>query len=95
MVMPEADWLPFSETEIKVLRLLTEHAALSREGIATALDESVDGRLRGILATLVARHVLAVTSDGYRLNVADDRRTGIRVYLDSLGVGKPRGVTRE
>lgn len=79
--MPCDDWLPFSPTECRVLALLLKGRPLSREELATKLDEAVDGRLRGILATLVARKVLLTTTDGYAINAADGKRQSLREWL--------------
>jgi hypothetical protein len=71
-LMPSG-WHVFSATEEKVVALLLEKGKpMSREQIASALDESADGRIRGIMATLVSRAVCNVTADGYRLNVNTD-----------------------
>lgn len=86
--MPAESWLPFSQTEQKVLRLLLDSGPLSREEIATRLNESVDGRIKGILATLVGRHVLLTTQDGYCLNIKSEDADRIRQFLDGLERGE-------
>lgn len=76
-------WCLFSPTEVKVLRYLLAHGATSREDLAVGLEESVDGRLRGIAATLVARKILLVTQSGYAVNAPDESLTGLVSWLDS------------
>src|SRR5262245_10571412 len=56
---PVLGWLFLSSTEEKIVRLLLAASALSREEIASRIDENADGRLKGILAGLVGRHVIA------------------------------------
>jgi hypothetical protein len=92
--MPVRGWLPFSKTERRVLVLLLQKGALSREQIATELDESVEGRLRGILATLVARMVLMVTTDGYQVNVSTGQRQHLLGWVNGLAgkEGEEQGV---
>jgi hypothetical protein len=81
--MPVPEWLPFSETEARVIRLLLDSTPLSRDQIARALDESPDGRLKGIMATLVARDVVNVKADGYALNCSEDKKPVVRALLDT------------
>lgn len=82
--LPLADWLPFSPTEFRVLRLLWEKGPLVREELCRKLDESPDGRIKGVLATLVGRHVLLVTSEGYALNCPPDYRERVKAWLDEV-----------
>lgn len=79
-----SDWMFFSPTEVRIVELLVEGKALSRDEIARKLDESVDGRIRGILATLVARRVLANGPEGYYLHAPDEKRALIRNWLARL-----------
>jgi predicted ArsR family transcriptional regulator len=83
MSMPVEEWSPFSETEARVIRLLLDSPPLSRDQIARALDESPDGRLKGIMATLVARDVVLVKSEGYSLNCSEEKKAGVRAWLDA------------
>ena len=76
-----AGWLMFAELERRVLLALLSDGALSREQLAGKLEESADGRLRGILANLTARKVLMVTADGYAVNAAGEEREGVRGWL--------------
>ena len=81
--MPDNGWLPFSPTEFKVIRLLLERGPLSRDEVAKHLEESPDGRIKGVMATLVARRVVAVTTEGYRLNVGEQNRAVVASWLAS------------
>lgn len=64
--------------------------ALSREEVARLLDESPEGRIKGILATMVSRRVLAVTGDGYQLNLDVAQVGQVRELLGRLeGVEQP------
>jgi len=83
--LPQEEWLPFSQTETRVLELLLRSQAMSREEIATALDESIDGRLKGVLATLTGRRVLLTTTSGYTVNAPEGRRLALRRWLESVG----------
>jgi hypothetical protein len=82
--MALSDWLLFSPTELRVIRLLYERGPLTRDALCQKLDESPDGRLKGILATLVGRHVLLVTGDGYALNGPPEYRERVRAWLESV-----------
>lgn len=77
-----SSWLTFSPTEVRVIRYLLAHGPTSREDLATGLGESVEGRLRGICATLVARKVLLVTQNGYAVNAADDAIPALEAWLN-------------
>jgi hypothetical protein len=79
--MPWPDWLPFSTTELRIVGLMLSRQALSREQIASALDETVDGRIKGVLASLVSRKVLLVTGDGYQLNAPADARPALKEWV--------------
>lgn len=86
--LPE-NWLPFSHTEVRVLLLLLRRRCpLSREQIATALDESVDGRLRGVLAALNNRRALMIGSEGYQVNAHADEVPALLRLLE-LSEGEP------
>jgi len=87
-LLPIPAWLPFSHTEQRVLVLLLSEGAKSREQIALALDESIDGRLRGILAGLHARRVLHIGDDGYAINAPESTRPALRRWLDTVA-GEP------
>ena len=89
--MPREDWLLFSSTELRVLRVLVDRPALSREQIASALDESAEGRLKGVLAALGARKVILVTADGYQLNAPTESRAVLRTWLAGLLGGGAEG----
>jgi hypothetical protein len=82
--LPFPGWLAVSATEEAVLKLLLEKTALSREQIALALDESVDGRLRGVLATLHARKILAIGDNGYELAIPARGKERLRKWLAVL-----------
>jgi hypothetical protein len=79
--LPSAEWLPFSPTEKRVVMLLIGSQALSRDDIAQKLDESPDGRIKGILATLVARKVILVTPDGYQVNAPEGKRKALKEWF--------------
>lgn len=79
-VLPEG-WRLFSATEERVLALFLKHRALVRERLCQLLDESPDGRMKGILATLVGRKVLLVTGEGYQINLPDDRLDELKRLL--------------
>jgi hypothetical protein len=79
--MPVQEWLPFSEAEVRVIRLMLDSPPLSRDQLARALDESTEGRFKGIIANLVSRHVLLLTAEGYLLNVAEDKKPTLRDWL--------------
>jgi hypothetical protein len=91
--MAFGDWLFFSPAEERIVRLLLDHDALSREQIAAKLDESETGRIRGLLACLVARRVLAAGADGYRLNTDAAKRAELRAWFDDRDTsgGEPGG----
>lgn len=96
MSMPSSDWLPFAQTELRIIRLLVGKQAMSREQIASALDESPEGRLKGILAILGSRKVVLVTADGYQLNATTEERPAIREWLDMVGrnLGEQAGAAQ-
>ncbi len=90
-IMPDAGWLPFSPTEFRVIRLLLDKGALSREEVARNLDESPDGRIKGIMATLTARRIVAVTPEGYRLNMPEANRPAVSSWLATFEVNPEDG----
>src|SRR5688572_18384493 len=63
---PARAWLFFSPLEARIVRALLGGPA-TREQLARVLEEPPDGKLKGVLAELVAREVLASGSEGYRL----------------------------
>jgi hypothetical protein len=82
------DWKWFAPMEEKIVRLLLDGASLSREEIADKIDESPDGKIKGVLAELVERHVLSVQREGYRLNCSEEARPALKEWL---GRGAPFG----
>lgn len=81
--LPLTEWKLFTPTELRVIRLLVERHAMSREEIGTAIDESPEGRLKSVLASLTARRVLKVTESGYVLNVPPGGKKGLREWIKS------------
>jgi hypothetical protein len=79
--MAMSDWAFFDPFEERIVRLLLDHDALSREQIATRLGESAEGKMKPTLASLVARRVLATGADGYRLNTTAEKRDELRGWF--------------
>jgi hypothetical protein len=78
-----AGWRLFSPLEARVVRLLLDGPG-TRERIARVLDEAADGKLRYVLAELVAREVASTGADGYRLVLAGGERPAVAALLDGI-----------
>lgn len=79
-------WLVFSPVERDILLALLRGGPRKRSALADSIGKSEDA-VKDLIANLTAKRILVNTSDGYNVNLPNERRPELLAWLEAQAEG--------